>query len=151
MATLGEMATGVAHELNQPLGVIRMAASNCIKRLQKGVCDAEYLEGKFSRISEQTERASQIINHMRIFGRKADGQEEPFDLRDSVNEVAALARLGAVDQLRNDFRDVRPTLSSQQSRRGMLYHGFAKCRMTAMEVSKRHCQLVTVASSARRR
>jgi C4-dicarboxylate-specific signal transduction histidine kinase len=92
MATLGEMATGVAHELNQPLGVIRMAATNCLKRIDKGVCDPDYLSGKFTRIAEQTERASQIINHMRIFGRKADGVKEPFDLRTSVEEVATLAR-----------------------------------------------------------
>ncbi len=92
MATLGEMATGVAHELNQPLGVIRMAASNSVKRIQKGACDMDYLSGKFTRIAEQTERASQIINHMRIFGRKAEGIHKPFDLCDAAQEVASLAR-----------------------------------------------------------
>lgn len=92
MATLGEMATGIAHELNQPLGVIRMAASNSVKRIAKGSCDPEYLSTKLARISEQTERASQIINHMRVFGRKADGRSEPFDLRDSLLEMSTLAR-----------------------------------------------------------
>lgn len=91
MATLGEMATGVAHELNQPLGVIRMAADNCKRRIQKGSCDPEYMEAKFTRISEQTERASKIIEHMRIFGRKAEGKLEPFDLCASAREVATLA------------------------------------------------------------
>ena len=56
LATLGEMATGVAHELNQPLGVIRMAADNCNKRIERGSCDPTYLSGKFKRISEQTDR-----------------------------------------------------------------------------------------------
>jgi len=92
MATLGEMATGIAHELNQPLGVIRMAASNSVKRIAKGSCEPEYLSGKLSRIGEQTERASQIINHMRVFGRKADGRSEPFDLRASLLEMSTLAR-----------------------------------------------------------
>ena len=92
MATLGEMATGIAHELNQPLGVIRMAASNSVKRIAKGSCEPEYLSSKLSRIGEQTERASQIINHMRVFGRKADGRSEPFDLRDSLLEMSTLAR-----------------------------------------------------------
>ena len=92
MATLGEMATGIAHELNQPLGVIRMAASNSIKRIDRGHCDPDYLSGKLTRISEQTERASQIINHMRVFGRKAEGTSEPFDMRDSLFEMATLAR-----------------------------------------------------------
>ncbi len=92
LATLGEMATGIAHELNQPLGVIRMASSNSIKRIEKGHLDPDYLSKKLVRIEEQTERASQIINHMRVFGRKADGKMEPFDLRDSLSEVASLAR-----------------------------------------------------------
>ncbi len=91
MATLGEMATGVAHELNQPLGVIRMAADNCKRRIDKGSCEPDYLRGKFVRISEQTERASKIIEHMRIFGRKAEGVLEPFDLCASVREAATLA------------------------------------------------------------
>lgn len=92
LATLGEMATGVAHELNQPLGVIRMASNTCVKRIDKGKADLEYLRGKLMRVGEQTERASQIINHMRIFGRKADGVNAPFDLRDSLQEMSALAR-----------------------------------------------------------
>ncbi|KMW59180.1 Sensory box histidine kinase [Candidatus Rhodobacter oscarellae] len=92
MATLGEMATGIAHELNQPLGVIRMASSNCVKRIQKGIVDPDYLMGKLQRMGEQTERASQIINHMRVFGRKAVGVMEPFDLREALLETATLAR-----------------------------------------------------------
>ena len=92
LATLGEMATGIAHELNQPLGVIRMAATNCVKRIDRGKGDFDYLRGKLERMGEQTERASQIINHMRIFGREASGEQVPFDLRESLTEVASLAR-----------------------------------------------------------
>jgi len=92
LATLGEMATGIAHELNQPLGVIRMASTNCVKRIDKGKADLEYLRGKLERVGEQTERAAQIINHMRVFGRKAEGISEPFDLRQSLEEMSALAR-----------------------------------------------------------
>ncbi len=92
LATLGEMATGIAHELNQPLGVIRMASSNSIKRIERGHVDGEYLAKKLARIEEQTERAAQIINHMRVFGRQADGKMEPFDLRASLLEMSSLAR-----------------------------------------------------------
>jgi signal transduction histidine kinase len=90
LATLGEMATGIAHELNQPLGVIRMAANNSLKRIQKGSVDPEYLVGKLTRMSEQTERAAQIINHMRIFGRTADGEDRTFDLVQSLESACNL-------------------------------------------------------------
>ena len=98
LATLGEMATGVAHELNQPLGVIRMASNNCITRIQTGSLDAEYLVGKLERMSEQTERAAQIIDHMRIFGRKADVTEQTFDVADAIQNACNLM----ASQLRND-------------------------------------------------
>ncbi len=90
LATLGEMATGIAHELNQPLGVIRMASNNCIKRIQKGSLDGDYLVGKLQRMSDQTERAAQIIDHMRIFGRKADTAEQVFDVAQSIRNACNL-------------------------------------------------------------
>ncbi len=90
LATLGEMATGIAHELNQPLGIIRMASNNSAKRVAKGQIDADYLTAKLERISEQTERAAQIINHMRIFGRTSDGEVRTFDLAASVENACTL-------------------------------------------------------------
>ena len=71
LATLGEMATSVAHELNQPLNVIRMASANSRRRIAKDDLDPEYLNAKFNRIEEQTARAAAIIDHMRMFGREA--------------------------------------------------------------------------------
>ncbi|MFW2588055.1 ATP-binding protein [Sagittula sp. SSi028] len=93
MATLGEMATGIAHELNQPLGVIRMAASNSIKRIDRDMAEPDKLREKFVRVAEQTERAAQIINQLRVFGRKANGRRELIDLNASLSEIAALARM----------------------------------------------------------
>jgi PAS domain S-box-containing protein len=71
LASLGEIVTSVAHELNQPLNVIRMASSNSRRRIDKGNPDPEYLIDKLNRIEEQTARAAAIIDHMRMFGREA--------------------------------------------------------------------------------
>jgi signal transduction histidine kinase len=90
LATLGEMATGIAHELNQPLGVIRMASNNCIKRIERGQVDTEYLTAKLQRMADQTERAAQIINHMRIFGRTADESDCAFDVVTAVEDACQL-------------------------------------------------------------
>jgi PAS domain S-box-containing protein len=95
LATLGEMATSVAHELNQPLNVIRMAAGNSRRRIksQKSNKDTEYILEKLVRIEGQTSRAAAIIDHMRMFGRKAEEKSEMVDPREVVSN--ALDLLGA--------------------------------------------------------
>ena len=73
MATLGEMATGVAHELNQPLTVIKGAASYFLRKTRRGESiDPDTLSELSTEINGQVDRASDIINHMRDFGRKSD-------------------------------------------------------------------------------
>lgn len=79
MSTLGEMSTGMAHELNQPLNVIKMAADNALDAMEDGDDDPGYIAGKLKRISGQIDRAAGIIDHMRMFGRKAEGKGKPFD------------------------------------------------------------------------
>jgi PAS domain S-box-containing protein len=95
LATLGEMATSVAHELNQPLNVIRMAAGNSRRRIKshKSNKDTEYILEKLVRIEGQTSRAAAIIDHMRMFGRKAEEKSEMVDPREVVSN--ALDLLGA--------------------------------------------------------
>jgi PAS domain S-box-containing protein len=90
LATLGEMATSVAHELNQPLSVIRMAAGNARQRISKGLVDPEYLNDKLKRVEEQTVRAAVIIDHMRMFGRKANERPEAIDPRAVIKRALGL-------------------------------------------------------------
>jgi histidine kinase len=73
MATLGEMATGVAHELNQPLSVIKTASSFFMKKIRKQEpIKADILLTMSEEIDSHVNRASKIINHLRQFGRKSD-------------------------------------------------------------------------------
>lgn len=73
MATLGEMATGVAHELNQPLTVIKTAGSYLMKKVEKNeTIDDDILFTMAQEIDSQVDRAVKIINHMREFGHKSD-------------------------------------------------------------------------------
>jgi len=73
MATLGEMATGVAHELNQPLSVIKTASRFFMKKIKKKekIEDDIFLTMS-TEIDSYVDRAAKIINHMRQFGRKSD-------------------------------------------------------------------------------
>jgi len=73
MATLGEMATGVAHELNQPLSVIKTASRFFIRKIaKKEKIEDEILATMAAEIDSYVDRATKIINHMRQFGRQSD-------------------------------------------------------------------------------
>ena len=73
MATLGEMATGVAHELNQPLAVIKTASRFFMKKINKNEkIKDDILFTMAEEIDSYVDRATKIIHHMREFGRKSD-------------------------------------------------------------------------------
>jgi histidine kinase len=77
MATLGEMATGVAHELNQPLSVIKTASSFLVNRFDKGEKPGDrVLQAMIAEIDSHVDRAAGIVGHLREFGRKSEAQKE---------------------------------------------------------------------------
>ncbi|MES0363581.1 MAG: ATP-binding protein, partial [Desulfobacteria bacterium] len=91
MATLGEMATGVAHELNQPLSAIQIGTDffgNMVKQGWKIPSDEMVTVSE--QMGEQVARAVGIINHLREFGRKAEIQPEKVDINQPLNGVFTL-------------------------------------------------------------
>ncbi|MFT7007722.1 MAG: PAS domain S-box-containing protein [Colwellia sp.] len=119
LATLGEMATSVAHELNQPLHVIRLSSGNVIRKLQKKpeTLEPAYLTQKLERIMQQTERASAIIDHMRMFGRKASEDAYSVDLCLTLNSALSLVseqlRLAEIDVVINTPNQCSAVLGHQ--------------------------------------
>lgn len=88
MATLGEMATGVAHELNQPLSVIKTASSFLKRKVKKREAIREdIMETMTEEIDDSVDRASKIINHMREFGRKSDVSKEKIQVNDVLKRA----------------------------------------------------------------
>lgn len=88
MATLGEMASGIAHELNQPLSVIKTASSFIIKKLnQNQQIDSNTLETMLRKADSNVDRASKIINHMRQFARKSDIELEKVQVNDVLKNA----------------------------------------------------------------
>jgi histidine kinase len=88
MATLGEMATGVAHELNQPLSVIKTASSFFIKKIDRQqAIDEGTLGVMLKKIDANVDRATRIIDHMRQFARKADLKLERVQLNDVLRRA----------------------------------------------------------------
>ena len=91
MTTLGEMSAGIAHELNQPLNVIKMGSEflTLMMEQKKNITeeDAFLVVGE---ISSQVDRASEIIRHLRQFGRKSDLVKEKVDINQVVRDVLAI-------------------------------------------------------------
>ncbi len=83
MATLGEMATGVAHELNQPLSVIKTASGFIARKISSDQkINKEILKTLSEEIESHVDRASKITNHMRLFGRKSEFQKAAVNIND---------------------------------------------------------------------
>jgi len=91
LTTLGEMATGLAHELNQPLAVMSLAADNASRALQRrGAAALPDIQERLSRIGQQAQRARDIVDHLRVFGRSDEGEPEPIALSQAVQGAAVL-------------------------------------------------------------
>jgi PAS domain S-box-containing protein len=81
MQTLGEMSAGIAHELTQPLNAIKIGNDYLRRKMQHGTSVSdEDLERVTMAVTGQVQRASDIINRLREFGRKPDFKKEPVDL-----------------------------------------------------------------------
>jgi histidine kinase len=88
MATLGEMATGVAHELNQPLSVIKTASGFIARKITSDEqIDRSILKTLSEEIESHVDRAAKITGHMRLFGRKTVFKKENVH----INEVLTRA------------------------------------------------------------
>ena len=88
LATLGEMATGVAHELNQPLSVIKTTSSFFMRKLaDKQAIDDDILAAMLTKVDSNVDRATRIIDHMRQFARKSEMKRQPVAINDVLQSA----------------------------------------------------------------
>jgi histidine kinase len=91
MTALGEMSSGVAHELNQPLNSIKMGSEFLRMMIEKeGAVPPDQLHTVVDEMSSQVDRASEIISTLREFGRKAELVEERLNINRPIRGVFAL-------------------------------------------------------------
>ncbi|MGD8907739.1 MAG: PAS domain S-box protein [Chromatiales bacterium] len=89
LSTMGEMSTGLAHELNQPLAAIVNFASGCVRRIQSGVGGEAELVDAMAQITTQAERAGEIIKRLRAMVSKRPHEHEVVNLNHILLEVAS--------------------------------------------------------------
>jgi two-component system sensor kinase FixL len=87
---LGEMTSGLSHEINQPLTAIVTFAQACQRLVAANSADPEMLENTLGQIVQQGERAAQIVKSLRDFSRKHDGDYETVSLPAVAQDVLAL-------------------------------------------------------------
>jgi C4-dicarboxylate-specific signal transduction histidine kinase len=104
LATLGELTTGVAHELNNPLNNIGLFVGNVIDRVEAGEEDLDRIVEDLERVVEQVQKATEIITHLRTFGRAAPVSLEPVAVQEVIDRALSLMQ----EQLR--LRQIAVTL-----------------------------------------
>src|ERR687895_1665268 len=91
MATLGELTTGVAHELNNPLNNIGLFVGNVIDRVRMGKLDASIVRD-LEKAMAQVRKATDIISHLRTFGRAAPVSVETVDVDEVIERSLSLVQ-----------------------------------------------------------
>jgi signal transduction histidine kinase len=84
MASLGEMAAGIAHEINNPLAIISGHVQHLKDLVESGECEKENMMEVADKVDQTALRISKIIRSLRFFAR--DGQDDPFE-EASVQEI----------------------------------------------------------------
>jgi C4-dicarboxylate-specific signal transduction histidine kinase len=92
---MGEMAAGIAHEINQPLSAIATYAQAGKRLVQGENVDAAMLAEICAKIDEQARRAGQVIANLRKFIRKQEIETRPLDVNQVVADVMTLIEADA--------------------------------------------------------
>jgi two-component system sensor kinase FixL len=103
VAAMGQMASTLAHEINQPLAAIANYLAAATKLLRSGDPSLDNAHDALARAGEQTGRAAEIIRRARDFVRKREGQRRPESLPLVIEEAMSLIR-GAAEQQRVSLR-----------------------------------------------
>jgi C4-dicarboxylate-specific signal transduction histidine kinase len=90
LATLGELTTGVAHELNNPLNNIGLYVGNVIDQARLGELDDGRTVADLEKAMEQVRKATEIISHLRTFGRAAPVSLEHVDIDEVIERSLSL-------------------------------------------------------------
>jgi PAS domain S-box-containing protein len=141
MKSLGEMSAGIAHELNQPLNAIKMGSEFLAILDEQGqTASKDAFRQVVREISGQVDRAAEIINTLRAFGRKAEMLKEPVDVNKPVRSVLTIVRRQfELDNIRFHLdlaEGLPPVLAHDNRLQQVFFNLFTNARDAINEASK---------------
>lgn len=95
LLTVGEMASTLAHEINQPLAAIANYNMGCVRRIRSGQWNAEELAGTLEKSTVQAERAGRVVQRVRDFLKNREPNRAPLSAGALIDDVAKLIELEA--------------------------------------------------------
>jgi two-component system sensor histidine kinase DctS len=119
LITMGEMASSLAHELNQPLSAISGYAAGCRNLIAAGTSCNE-IDGALAKCQEQAQRAGRIIRRIYEFVRRHEPKSEPCDLDILLSDLIVLIEADARRQRIRIVREIQPGLPVIQADRILL-------------------------------
>ena len=136
LASLGEIATGIAHEINQPLSYIKIILQSTLDDLSKEKLDTEELTEDFQESLRQVTKISNIISHLRTFGRTDVTSFGPVSLSTVLNHTLILMkeRLRIKNiSLDIDINDTFPMLKGNHIKLEQVFLNLIQNSMDALE------------------
>ncbi len=133
LVTMGELASTLAHELNQPLAAITSYTTGCLNKLDSGEFTRDELKAALDKLGVQAQRAGRIVRRVHDFVRKSEPKLAPCDLAevidDSVGFIEAAAKIHNIRIVR-EIQGMRPELMAD---RGMLEQVLLNLMRNAIE------------------
>lgn len=147
LSTMGEMATGIAHELNQPLAAIANFARGCIRRVRAGDMNQNDLLAPLTEVCEQAERAGEILRHVREFVRKRELDLVSVDINQIVRTVVKFTEMEAFQQgaiVRLDLMEDLPRVQADTIMLEQVLYNLARNAFEAMAEELTNKRVVTI-------
>jgi PAS domain S-box-containing protein len=142
MTTIGQLAAGMAHEINQPLNVIQVCSDLLDKMVQRELAfSKEEIETLAQDIRRNVQRASRVIQHVRDFARQSDVGRQKVNINDPIRDVFKVLghqlTVHEVD-LTLDLCDQLPWILADHNRLEQVFINLVTNAMDAMDEKNEH-------------
>lgn len=145
--TVGEIASGIAHELNQPLTAITANSRACVRMMESGQYQTERCADVMEKIAGQAERAGKIIRQIRHFVHKDQPEQHLVQVRNLLNTVVEFiepeARRADVE-LEIDVNDTVKTVYAQEIQIEQVLLNLVRNAIEALRETARPCRKIKI-------